>query len=136
VERNLAHLVNRKILDTGRRGRLTDFPEVLHTATSSADRRRRHLLRRIDLRARCGLVRPPSGGPLSWLGTTAVPERRPRQAADDGIGLTEAALGEDGGDVTGIRRDRVEAGEASGQQGGETLIDVEGDMPPPPVESL
>lgn len=65
-----------------------------------------------------------------------VPERRPWQAADDGIGLTEAALGEDGGDVTGIRRDRVEAGEAFGQQGGETLIDVEGDMPPAPVESL
>lgn len=65
-----------------------------------------------------------------------VPKRRPRQATDDGIGLAEAALGEDGGDVTGIRRERVEAGEAFGQQGGETLIDVEGDMPPPPVESL
>ena len=67
---------------------------------------------------------------------TFVPEQRPRQAADDGVGLTEAALGEDGGDVTRIRRDRVEAGEAFGQQGGEPLVDVEGHMPPPPVESL
>lgn len=33
VERSIAHLVNWKILDTGWRGRLTDFPEVLHTVT-------------------------------------------------------------------------------------------------------
>ncbi|MET8310714.1 transposase family protein [Micromonospora sp. NPDC005173] len=29
----IAHLVNWKVLDTGWRGRLTDFPEVLHTVT-------------------------------------------------------------------------------------------------------
>lgn len=33
VERSIAHLVNWKILDTGWRGRLTDFPEVLRTVT-------------------------------------------------------------------------------------------------------
>ena len=33
VERAIAHLVNWKILDTGWRGRLTDFPEVLRTVT-------------------------------------------------------------------------------------------------------
>jgi hypothetical protein len=33
VERSIAHLVNWKILDTGWRGRLTDFPEVLQTVT-------------------------------------------------------------------------------------------------------
>jgi hypothetical protein len=33
VERTIAHLVNWKILDTGWRGRLTDFPEVLRTVT-------------------------------------------------------------------------------------------------------
>ena len=33
VERAIAHLVNWKILDTGWRGRLTEFPEVLRTVT-------------------------------------------------------------------------------------------------------
>jgi len=33
VERAIAHLVNWKILDTGWRGRLTDFPEVQRTVT-------------------------------------------------------------------------------------------------------
>lgn len=33
VERAIAHLVNWKVLDTGWRGRLTDFPEVLRTVT-------------------------------------------------------------------------------------------------------
>jgi DDE superfamily endonuclease len=33
VERAIAHLVNWKILDTGWRGRLADFPEVLRTVT-------------------------------------------------------------------------------------------------------
>jgi hypothetical protein len=33
VERAIAHLVNWKLLDTGWRGRLTDFPEVLRTVT-------------------------------------------------------------------------------------------------------
>lgn len=33
VERSIAHLVNWKVLDTGWRGRLTDFPEVLRTVT-------------------------------------------------------------------------------------------------------
>jgi hypothetical protein len=33
VERAIAHLTNWKILDTGWRGRLTDFPEVLRTVT-------------------------------------------------------------------------------------------------------
>jgi hypothetical protein len=64
------------------------------------------------------------------------PKCRPWQAADDGIGLTEAAVGKDGGDVTGIGCDRVETGVALGQQGGETFIDVEGDMAPSTVESL
>ncbi|WFE54737.1 hypothetical protein [Micromonospora sp. WMMD1155] len=35
VERAVAHLVNWKVPDTGWRGRLTDFPEVLHTVTES-----------------------------------------------------------------------------------------------------
>ena len=33
VERSIAHLVNWQIIDTGWRGRLGDFPEVLHTVT-------------------------------------------------------------------------------------------------------
>jgi DDE superfamily endonuclease/Helix-turn-helix of DDE superfamily endonuclease len=33
VERAIAHLVNWKVLDTGWRGRLTDFPELLRTVT-------------------------------------------------------------------------------------------------------
>lgn len=33
VERAIAHLVNWKVLDTGWRGRLTDFPDVLRTVT-------------------------------------------------------------------------------------------------------
>lgn len=33
VERCIAHLVNWKVLDTGWRGRLTDFPDVLRTVT-------------------------------------------------------------------------------------------------------
>jgi hypothetical protein len=33
VERSIAHLVNWKVLDTGWRGRLTDFPDVLRTVT-------------------------------------------------------------------------------------------------------
>jgi hypothetical protein len=33
VERSIAHLVTWKVLDTGWRGRLTDFPEVLRTVT-------------------------------------------------------------------------------------------------------
>jgi DDE superfamily endonuclease len=33
VERAIAHLVNWKVLDTGWRGRLTDFPEVLRAVT-------------------------------------------------------------------------------------------------------
>jgi hypothetical protein len=33
VERAIAHLVNWKVLDTGRRGRLTNFPEILRTVT-------------------------------------------------------------------------------------------------------
>jgi hypothetical protein len=33
VERAIPHLVNWKVLDTGCRGRLTDFPEVLRTVT-------------------------------------------------------------------------------------------------------
>lgn len=33
VERAIAHLTNWKVLDTGWRGRLTDFPEVLRTVT-------------------------------------------------------------------------------------------------------
>ncbi|MEW2386599.1 transposase family protein [Micromonospora sp. NPDC047707] len=31
VERRISHLTNWKVLDTGWRGRLTDFPEVLRT---------------------------------------------------------------------------------------------------------
>lgn len=34
VERAIAHLTNWKILDTGWRGRLTEFPEVLRTVTA------------------------------------------------------------------------------------------------------
>jgi hypothetical protein len=34
VERAIAHLVNWKVLDTGWRGRLTDFPDVLRTVTA------------------------------------------------------------------------------------------------------
>jgi hypothetical protein len=33
VERSIAHPVNWKVLDTGWRGRLTDFPEALRTVT-------------------------------------------------------------------------------------------------------
>src|SRR6266508_608610 len=33
IERAIAHLVNWKVLDTGWRGRLTDFPDVLRTVT-------------------------------------------------------------------------------------------------------
>jgi hypothetical protein len=33
VERAIAHLVNWKVLNTGWRGRLTDFPEVQRSAT-------------------------------------------------------------------------------------------------------
>jgi hypothetical protein len=33
VERAIAHLVNWQVLDTGWRGRLTDFPELLRTVT-------------------------------------------------------------------------------------------------------
>lgn len=33
VERCIAHLTNWKVLDTGWRGRLSEFPEVLHTVT-------------------------------------------------------------------------------------------------------
>ncbi|MFI6333312.1 transposase family protein [Micromonospora chersina] len=33
VERCISHLTNWKVLDTGWRGRLTDFPEVLRTVT-------------------------------------------------------------------------------------------------------
>ncbi len=33
VERAIAHLTNWKILDTGWRGRLTEFPDVLRTVT-------------------------------------------------------------------------------------------------------
>ena len=34
VERAIAHLVNWKILDLGYRGRLTEFPDLLHTVTN------------------------------------------------------------------------------------------------------
>jgi hypothetical protein len=33
VERSIAQLVNWKVLDTGWRGRLTDFPDLLRTGT-------------------------------------------------------------------------------------------------------
>ncbi|MEW2386368.1 transposase family protein [Micromonospora sp. NPDC047707] len=33
VERRISHLTNWKVLDTGWRGRLNDFPEVLRTVT-------------------------------------------------------------------------------------------------------
>ncbi|WP_326647135.1 hypothetical protein OG884_14060 [Streptosporangium sp. NBC_01755] len=84
MERNLAHLVKWKILDTGWCGRLTGFPEVLHTVTSSADRGAgisgTGSICRHDVAWYAGRLVVS----LSWPGTTAVIHQGRRQIRPHG----------------------------------------------------